>query len=210
MHIAEVLPNNRLLFCYNYLRRNCGISPHKCGWGFLPDTNDHSLAACIDRIMVQRNAIAASMKCGISDSNFHEIWRKLRDDIIEIEKQVIGGNAYVQRVHDLFSMPINQVLAVKYVGKRKHVLCSSYCYHIIARINKTNLRYSVDLSCLNPLLPHPLYSPLLVCSVLKHFSSQKLKAQVNISDRLFSVLRPYVYPYAFTLHRKRFKCSSSL
>ena len=103
------------------------------------------------------------MKCGISDSNFHEIWRKLRDDIIEIEKQVIGGNAYVQRVHDLFSMPINQVLAVKYVGKRKHVLCSSYCYNIIARINKTNLRYSVDLSCLNPLLPHPLYSPFLAC-----------------------------------------------
>ncbi|XP_078329133.1 uncharacterized protein LOC111112657 isoform X2 [Crassostrea virginica] len=128
-HIDENLPNSHprpkdieLLFCYDYLRKNCGISPHKCGWGFLPDTNDHSLAACIDRIIVQRNAIAASMKCGISDSNFHEIWRKLRDDIIEIEKQVIGGNAYVQRVHDLFSMPINQVLAVKYVAEIVHTM----------------------------------------------------------------------------------------
>ena len=137
---TEVLPNSRLrskdtemLFCYNYLRKNCGITHHKCGWGFLPDTDDHSLAACIDRLMVQRNAIAASMKCGISESNFQEIWRKLRDDIIEIEQQVIGGNAYEQKVHDLFSMPINQIFAVKYVGKRKHVLCSSYSYHIISK-----------------------------------------------------------------------------
>ena len=154
---AEVLPNSRLrskdtdlLFWYNYLRKNCGISQHKCGWGFLPDTNDQSLAACIDRLMVQRNSIAASMKCGISESNFQEIWRKLRDDIIEIEQQVIGGNAYEQRVHDLFSMPVNQLYAVKYVGKRKHVLCSSYCNHINNNI-KTYLRYCVDLSCLNPL-----------------------------------------------------------
>ena len=70
---TEVLPNSRLrskdnelLFCYNYLRKNCGITQHKCGWGFLPESSDHSLAACIDRLMVQRNAIAASMKCGIS------------------------------------------------------------------------------------------------------------------------------------------------
>lgn len=129
-HIAEVLPNNRLLFWYNYLRRNCGISPHKRGWGFLPDTNEHSLAACIDRLMIQRNEILASMKCGISESDFQEIWPKLRDDIIEIEQQVIGGNAYEQRVHDLFSMPINKMFAVKYVGKRKHVVCTIYCYHI--------------------------------------------------------------------------------
>lgn len=134
---AEVLPNSRLrskgndlLFCYNYLRKNCGITQHKSGWGFLPDTNDHSLAACIDRLMIQRNSIAASMKCGISESNFQEIWRKLRDDIIEIEQQVIGGNVYKKRVQNLFSMPINHVFAVEYVGKRKHVLCSSYCYHI--------------------------------------------------------------------------------
>ena len=137
-HIDEDLPDSplrpkdiELLFCYNYLRKNCGISQHRCGWGFLPDNNDRSLAACIDRLMVQRNAIAASMKCGISESNFQEIWRKLRDDIIEIEQQVIGGNTYEQRVHDLFSMPINQIFSVKYVGKRKHVLCSSYSYHIL-------------------------------------------------------------------------------
>ena len=121
--------DDALLFYYNYLRENCGISQHKSGWGFLPDTNDHSLAACIDRLMLQRNAIALSMKYGISESNFEDILRTLRDDIIEIEQQVIGGNTYKQRIDNLFSMPINQEFAVKYFGKRKHVSYSTYCYY---------------------------------------------------------------------------------
>ena len=69
------------------------------------------------------------MKYGTSESNFKDILRTLRDDIIEIEQQVIGGNTYEQRIDNLFSMPINQVFAVKYVGKRKHVSYSSNCYH---------------------------------------------------------------------------------
>nr|XP_022306055.1 uncharacterized protein LOC111112657 isoform X3 [Crassostrea virginica] len=122
IHMAQAFPTSRLeseeinlLFCYNFLRKNCGISQHKRGWGFLPDTNDHSLAACIDRLMLQRKAIAATMKYGTSESNFKDILRTLRDDIIEIEQQVIGGNTYEQRIDNLFSMPINQVFAVKYV-----------------------------------------------------------------------------------------------
>lgn len=111
------LKDDELLFCYNHLRNNCGIPQHKNGWGFPPETDDHSLAACIDRIMIQRNAIADSMKFGLSDSVFQEILCKLRNDIIEIEQQVIGGNEYKERVDVFLAMSVNQLIAVNYVGK---------------------------------------------------------------------------------------------
>lgn len=116
------LEDDGLLFCYNHLRNNCGIPQHKNGWGFPPETDDHSLAACIDRIMIQRNAITDSIKCGLSDSVFHQILCKLRDDILEIEQQVIGGNEYKERVDVFLAMPINQLIAVNYVGKRNMFL----------------------------------------------------------------------------------------
>lgn len=113
--------DNDLLFCYNLLRNNCGIIQHKNGWGFLPDINDHTLAACIDRIMIQRNVIASHMKSGLSEISFKEICQKLRQDIKNIEQQVIGGYLYEHLVDDFLSMTFNQLIAVEYVGKRKHV-----------------------------------------------------------------------------------------
>ena len=115
-----------LLFCYNLLRNNCGISQHKNGWGFRPEIDDDSLAACIDRIMIQRNEIICSTKSGLSESAFREIWCRCRDDIIKIEQHVIGGKVYEQRVDDLLSMPIQQQIALNYVGKCKPVNCRNY------------------------------------------------------------------------------------
>ena len=57
------------------------------------------------------------MKFGLSDSVFQEIWCKLRNDIIEIEQQVIGGNEYKERVDFFLAMSVNQLIAVNYVGK---------------------------------------------------------------------------------------------
>lgn len=120
---------NDLLFCYNLLRNNCGIIQHKNGWGFLPDINDHTLAACIDRIMIQRNVIASHMKSSLSETFFKEICQKLRQDIINIEQVVIGGYLYAHLVDDVLSMTINQLIAVEYVGKRKHVSYLGYYDH---------------------------------------------------------------------------------
>ena len=120
--MPEGLKDDGLLFCYNQLRNNCGIPQHKNGWGFPPETDDHSLAACIDRIMIQRNAITDSMKFGLSESVFHQILCKLRDDILEIEQQVIGGDEYKERVDVFLAMSINQLIAVNYVGKRNMFL----------------------------------------------------------------------------------------
>ena len=112
------LKEDEVLFCYNHLRNNCGIPQHKNGWGFPPETDDHSLAACIDRIMIQRNAIADSMKFGLSDSVFQKILCKLRDDIFEIEQQVIGGKEYKEKVDVFLATSVDQLFAVHYVGKR--------------------------------------------------------------------------------------------
>lgn len=112
---------NDLLFCYNLLRNNCGIIQHKNGWGFIPDIKDHTLAACIDRIMIQRNVIASHMKSRLSETALKKICQKLRHDIIVIEQHVIGGHVYKNLVDDLLSMTINQLIAVEYVGKRNHV-----------------------------------------------------------------------------------------
>lgn len=112
------LKDAELLFCYNYLRNNCGVPQHKNGWGSPPDSDDNSLAACIDSIMIQRNAIVRYMKSGISDLAFQHILYKLRDDIIEIEQQVIGGNEYKERVDVFLATSINQLIAANCVGKR--------------------------------------------------------------------------------------------
>ena len=93
-----------LTILYTLLRNICGIPKHQNGWGNTPNTGDITLAACIERIREQKNAIASHSKIGeIDDIRFQDIWMKLQTDIVNIEKKLIGGDMYERAVKVLFS-----------------------------------------------------------------------------------------------------------
>ena len=91
-----------LNFFYDLLRKTCNMSPHKNGWGNPPNNNDNCVAACIDRIKSKSDEIW-SHKGGLLRSNFQDILRNLRNDIVEVERQILGGQLYERRINDLIS-----------------------------------------------------------------------------------------------------------
>ncbi|XP_078321956.1 uncharacterized protein LOC111119843 isoform X2 [Crassostrea virginica] len=93
-----------LIILYTLLRNICGIPKHQNGWGNTPKIGDMSLAASIDRIREQRNFIASYSNIGeIDDSRFHDTWKKLRDDVVNISSLLIGGDMYERAVNVLLS-----------------------------------------------------------------------------------------------------------
>ena len=119
---------HRLL--YRLLQKWCNMSQHKNGWGNMPDLNDNCLAACIDRIMIQGRIITDSKKIGISDCSFQEIWKTLQNDILEIERQAIGGRLYEEKVNDLFEMDISLSMSERYIDECKYALCTIIDYNL--------------------------------------------------------------------------------
>ena len=89
-------------FFYDLLRYTCNISPHENGWGNPPNSKDNCVAACIDRIKFKNDEIW-SQKVYRSWSNCQDILRNLRNDIVEVERQVIGGQLYERRIDGLIS-----------------------------------------------------------------------------------------------------------
>ncbi|KAK3092981.1 hypothetical protein FSP39_009624 [Pinctada imbricata] len=58
---------------YLLLRNVCNIPPHNNGWGNLPDMQDSSLSASIDRIRGNRNRIVHSSTSLLSQTDFNEV-----------------------------------------------------------------------------------------------------------------------------------------
>ena len=86
---------------YNLLRDICNISPHKNGWGNPPESKDNSASACIERIQIKSKEI--TFPGDVSYQRFEENWKNLRNDITEIERQVLDGHLYEKRIDDFFS-----------------------------------------------------------------------------------------------------------
>nr|XP_022308994.1 uncharacterized protein LOC111114804 [Crassostrea virginica] len=106
-----------LTILYALLRNICGISSHQNGWGNTPNTGDITIAACIERIREQKNAIASHSNIGeIDDNRFQDIWMKLQTDIVNIEKELIGGDMYERAVKVLFSCELTPKKAQESAG----------------------------------------------------------------------------------------------
>ena len=97
-----------LNFVYDILRDVCNLSPHEYGWGNPPNNNDNCVAACIDRIKLKNDEIL-SHKGGLLWSTCQDILRNLRSDIVEVERQVLGGQLYDRRIDDLISIDTDVV-----------------------------------------------------------------------------------------------------
>ena len=106
-----------LTILYTLLRNICGIPKHQNGWGNTPKIGDISLAACIERIREEKNAIASHSNIGeIDDIRFQDIWMKLQTDIVNIERVLIGGDMYERAVKLLFSCKLTPKEAQESAG----------------------------------------------------------------------------------------------
>lgn len=106
---------------YTLLRNVCNIKPHAKNWGNPPNQGDSSLGACIDRIRIMRNSIYGHLKTGsIEDVDFKNYWTDLKTNIVEIEKLLLVGNSYEQKVDKLMSCELSSN-AKQYVEEFKQL-----------------------------------------------------------------------------------------
>ncbi|XP_078321805.1 uncharacterized protein LOC111114804 isoform X7 [Crassostrea virginica] len=154
-----------LTILYTLLRNICGIPKHQNGWGNTPKIGDLSLAACIERIREQKNAIASHSNIGeIDDIPFQDIWMKLQTDIVNIEKELIGGDMYERAVKVLFSCELtpkearesavdfnrlcarmNSIARKQFATKRKLIRTSSSKKARIDNLEKQHSAATIDI-----------------------------------------------------------------
>lgn len=89
---------------YILLRNICNIPEHYNGWGNYPHKNDTSIAACIERIRIQRGIIAGHSANGRQeDDEFKVHWSDIRNAVVEIEKRLIGGNVFQRGIDHMLT-----------------------------------------------------------------------------------------------------------
>lgn len=100
---------------YTILRNICNIPPHIKGWGNPPLKGDNSIAACIEIIRIQRNFVIGHSTSGkVDDVEFQSHWNELRDSVVEIEKQLIGGDLYKRNIEALLICDLNPIRVEMY------------------------------------------------------------------------------------------------
>lgn len=93
---------------YKVLRNICNIPKHRNGWGNPPKTGDNNMAACIERIRIQRNEVLAHNANGVIEkTEFKNRWTELQEAVLEIERQVTGGDLYERGVEYLLRCDLN-------------------------------------------------------------------------------------------------------
>lgn len=95
---------------YILLRNICNIPSHNAGWGNPPAKGDNSIAACIERIRLQRNLILAHCTNGmVEELMFKNHWDELRNAVVQIETQLIGSELYKRGVDSLLTCNLTSV-----------------------------------------------------------------------------------------------------
>lgn len=107
---------------YILLRNICNIPSHKNGWGKQPMKGDNSISACIERIRFQRNLISAHSTNGdVDEAKFHNYWDELSGTVLEIEKQLIGGESYERAVKSLLTCDLSPSRTATYQAEFKRL-----------------------------------------------------------------------------------------
>lgn len=86
---------------YFLLRNICSIPPHVKRWGNVPDPNDRSLSANIERIRIIRNESLKNSKISLSNSEFEEKWTNIFTAVQEIECYIGSSNIYQKTLMEL-------------------------------------------------------------------------------------------------------------
>ena len=112
---AIPLSTKDLSLLYILIRFICNIPPPQTGWGCRPESEDKSLAGCIERIRILGKTILdhSEESKETLESDFKDILKNLRTNITEIQKMVFKKDSYAQAVDELFSLDIK--LSEKYI-----------------------------------------------------------------------------------------------
>lgn len=105
---------------YFLLRNICQIREHDEYWGFEPRPDDTSLAACIERIHLKRNAYHGHFAdFSISDNAFSEIWKNLLSNVTNLMRKTNIKFAcnYEQEILRLTKLEMNPNYAEYYSKK---------------------------------------------------------------------------------------------
>ena len=98
-----------LSLLYILIRFSSNIPPPKKGWGEYPESDDKSLASCIERIRILGKKIMDhSENEDINESDYQDILTNLRTNIGEIQKMVFTKTNYAQAVDELCSRELKQ------------------------------------------------------------------------------------------------------
>ncbi|XP_062591558.1 uncharacterized protein LOC134253055, partial [Saccostrea cucullata] len=95
---------------------NYKIAPHSKGWGKIPDPGDRSVAANIERIRLLRNQYYGhAADLSLSDSDFAQEWRNIRDIVVELERHLGTSTVYQDAVNTIKTCPMDPVQEKKYI-----------------------------------------------------------------------------------------------
>ena len=100
---------------YILLKNICNIPPHNNGWGLPPDTDDQSLAACIERIRIYASFLNGQfIFCNSKNPDFQIILRNIRKDIDAIKMQGINLQWSLKTLEEFASLDLNLSKNVEY------------------------------------------------------------------------------------------------
>ncbi|XP_062595080.1 uncharacterized protein LOC134256454 isoform X1 [Saccostrea cucullata] len=101
---------------YLLLRNVCKIAPHSKGWGEIPNPGDRSVAANIERIRLIRNQYYGhSADLSLSESEFRQEWRNIRDIVVELERHVGETTVYQDAVNMIKTCSMDPEQEKKYI-----------------------------------------------------------------------------------------------
>ncbi|XP_062578832.1 uncharacterized protein LOC134240765 [Saccostrea cucullata] len=101
---------------YLLLRNISKISQHSKGWGEIPNPGDRSVSANIERIRLLRNQYYGhSADLSLSDSEFRQEWRNIRDIVVELERHLGTNTVYQDAVNAIKTCFMDPEQEKKYI-----------------------------------------------------------------------------------------------
>lgn len=96
---------------YIILRNLNTIAPHENYWGIIPNDDDRSLSANIDRLRIFKNEyVSHCAKYSSNEVDFLRTWKQISQCIIEL-----GGEEYNQKVDVLFTSAVDPLMELELV-----------------------------------------------------------------------------------------------
>lgn len=86
---------------YFLFRNTCSLSPHKKQWGVMPDPNDDSVSANIERIRILRNEWGHSTDLSLSKSDFEQRWKSISQIVKDLEVYLGTATVYQDALNNL-------------------------------------------------------------------------------------------------------------
>ncbi|XP_062592668.1 uncharacterized protein LOC134254139 [Saccostrea cucullata] len=163
---------------YIILRNVSKIPPHSKGWGENPDPANRSVAANIERIRLLRNKYEGhSADIFLSDSEFSQEWRNIRDIVVELERYLGMSTVYQESVKEIKTCSMDPEHEHKYINRLGvledlHSSVSKFSEKLSDMEKKLSLH-------INPKLEKEVGMNMFTLSSVKDFSTRLFKLMIE-------------------------------